>query len=81
MSRPIITSNTPIPEIVSLLSQAGCPDVTTQLDLEKCSQGYIITGGYGDIYKGVLSGVHVAIKISRGEQWLDLSEGNKVFKV
>ncbi|KAG9080238.1 hypothetical protein FS749_008080, partial [Ceratobasidium sp. UAMH 11750] len=81
MSRPSITSNTPIPEIVSLLSQSGCPDISAKLNLEQCSQWSIDGGGQGDIYKGMLlNGEHVAIKTSRGDQSLDLSKGNVVFK-
>ncbi|KAG8769145.1 hypothetical protein FRC12_005141 [Ceratobasidium sp. 428] len=81
MNRPIITSSTPIPEIVSLLSQSGCPDITEQIELDLCSQWSMDGGGQGDIYRGVLlSGKEVAIKISRGDQSLDLSKGNIVFK-
>ncbi|KAG8768317.1 hypothetical protein FRC12_005654 [Ceratobasidium sp. 428] len=82
MNRPSITSNTPIPEIVTLLSQSGCPDITEQLDLDLCSQWSINGGGQGDIHEGVLlGGEPVAIKTSRGDQSLDLSKGNIVFKV
>ncbi|KAG8795262.1 hypothetical protein FRC12_016609 [Ceratobasidium sp. 428] len=81
MSTPIITSQTTIAEITKLLSQCGCPDITRYLDLPNCSQWRVNGGGQGDIHEGALvDGVRVAIKISRGDQSIDLSKGDKSFK-
>ncbi|KAG8769148.1 hypothetical protein FRC12_005144, partial [Ceratobasidium sp. 428] len=81
MDRPIITSSTTIPEIISLLSQSGCPDITNQLNLELCSQWSVDGGGQSDIYRGaLLGGEQVAIKTTRKDQSLDFSKGNISFK-
>ncbi|KAG9092294.1 hypothetical protein FRC07_011697, partial [Ceratobasidium sp. 392] len=71
----------PIPDIVALLSESGCPNITSQLNLELCSKNSIDGGGHGDIYMGtLLNGELVAIKTSRGDQSLDPSRGNLVYK-
>ncbi|KAG8686159.1 hypothetical protein FRC09_014306, partial [Ceratobasidium sp. 395] len=81
MDRPIITSSTTIPEIISLLSQSGCPDITNQLNLELCSQWSVDGGGQSDIYRGaLLGGEQVAIKTTRKDPSLDFSKGNISFK-
>ncbi|KAG8796173.1 hypothetical protein FRC12_003764 [Ceratobasidium sp. 428] len=81
MSTPNITSQTTIQEIISLLSQHGCPNITDGLDLPNCTQWRVNGGGQGDIHEGALiNGVRVAIKISRGDQSIDASKGNKSLK-
>ncbi|KAG9081620.1 Leucine-rich repeat serine/threonine-protein kinase 2, partial [Ceratobasidium sp. 392] len=78
----IITSNTSIPQIIDRLAESGCPDLTSDLDLARCSQWSVNGGGQGDIYEGRLTnGEQVAIKTIRGDQSLDLSKGNILFKV
>ncbi|QRV89058.1 Tyrosine kinase catalytic domain protein [Ceratobasidium sp. AG-Ba] len=41
-----------IAEIVSILAQHSCPDVTHMLKLERCGQQPIYGGGFGEIYQG-----------------------------
>ncbi|KAG8708296.1 hypothetical protein FRC08_018976, partial [Ceratobasidium sp. 394] len=70
---PKISSETPIPEIVRLLPESGCPDITSQIDIPRCSEWNINGGGQGDIYRGKLvDGRCVAVKTARGDQSLDL---------
>ncbi|KAG8687646.1 hypothetical protein FRC11_006859 [Ceratobasidium sp. 423] len=53
-------------EINMLLSRHGCPDVTMQLDPERCSSYPVAQGGFADVYCGNLrNGLKVAIKRSR----------------
>ncbi|KAG8795253.1 hypothetical protein FRC12_016600 [Ceratobasidium sp. 428] len=81
MNAPTITSQTTIAEIVRLLSNRGCPDITNRLDMSKCTLWRVDGGGQGDIHEGTLvDGARVAIKISRGDQSIDISKGDKSFK-
>ncbi|QRW13329.1 kinase domain protein [Ceratobasidium sp. AG-Ba] len=76
-----IMSTTSIPEIMSILSRAGCPVITDQLDILRCSQYGVNGGGQGDIYEGFLcDGDKVAIKTGRGDQSLDVAGGHITFK-
>ncbi|KAG8704265.1 hypothetical protein FRC11_010058, partial [Ceratobasidium sp. 423] len=53
-------------EILRLLSEKGYPDVTSQINVRKCSSASVNRGGAGDIYQGYLvSGSKVAIKCPR----------------
>ncbi|KAG8723438.1 hypothetical protein FRC09_003340 [Ceratobasidium sp. 395] len=46
--------------------QGGCPDVTDQLDLSRCTKSPVARGGSSDIYQGMLvGGEKVAIKCPR----------------
>ncbi|KAG8792007.1 hypothetical protein FRC12_007534 [Ceratobasidium sp. 428] len=50
-------------EIIAHLGSRNCPDLTDQLNHSSCSQYPISTGGYGEVYQGVLnSGESVALK-------------------
>ncbi|QRV84732.1 FHA domain protein [Ceratobasidium sp. AG-Ba] len=67
---------------MSILSRAGCPVVTDQLDILRCSPYGVNGGGQGDIYAGFLcSGDKVAIKTGRGDQSLDVARGHITLKV
>ncbi|KAG8769417.1 hypothetical protein FRC12_004984 [Ceratobasidium sp. 428] len=62
----VISGVTPLSNVVSLLVQHGCLDITHKLDLPSCSEHPISTGGFGDIYRGRLGeGLPVAIKCMR----------------
>ncbi|KAG8768159.1 hypothetical protein FRC12_005740 [Ceratobasidium sp. 428] len=67
-------------EIIPLLINNGCPDVTDRLDLSQCSARPVAGGGFGDIYQGVLiGGEKVAIKCPR-LYLKDDEQGKKVLK-
>ncbi|KAG8743546.1 hypothetical protein FRC10_011786 [Ceratobasidium sp. 414] len=62
----IISSSMSITEIILMLGQHGCPNITGTLDVSRCGLGPIAGGGFGDVYQGYLrSGVEVAIKCPR----------------
>ncbi|KAG8699624.1 hypothetical protein FRC11_013583, partial [Ceratobasidium sp. 423] len=52
-------------EIVIALGQYGCRDLGPELNPRSCSEHPIYNGGLGDIYKGELDGLRVAIKTTR----------------
>ncbi|KAG8723436.1 hypothetical protein FRC09_003338 [Ceratobasidium sp. 395] len=53
-------------EIIPLLVNSGCPDVTHKLDLDQCGTDPVAGGGFGDIFQGgLVGGVKVAIKRPR----------------
>ncbi|GAB1527421.1 hypothetical protein RhiTH_010596 [Rhizoctonia solani] len=55
-----------VKEIVLLLRQHGCVDITERLNLDQCSKHPLAHGGSADVYHGILhSGTRVAIKRSR----------------
>ncbi|KAG9120141.1 hypothetical protein FRC07_004499 [Ceratobasidium sp. 392] len=65
-STDIISSSMSITEIISILGQHGCPDITDALDVGRCGLGPVAGGGFGDVYQGCLrTGVEVAIKCPR----------------
>lgn len=56
----------PACEVIKILVEHGCPDVTPSLDLEKCKPSFSVYGGFGDIYEGwFTNGAKVAIKCPR----------------
>ncbi|QRW26571.1 Tyrosine kinase specific for activated [Rhizoctonia solani] len=56
----------PINEIMVHLQEHGCKNVTEDLDLHKCSQYPVASGGFGDVFYGTLrNGSPVAIKCLR----------------
>ncbi|KAG8728120.1 component of the polarisome [Ceratobasidium sp. 428] len=62
----IISSSMPITEIILILGQHGCPDITDALDIGKCGLSPVAAGGFGDVYQGHLrTGLEVAIKCPR----------------
>ncbi|KAG9084710.1 hypothetical protein FRC06_003933 [Ceratobasidium sp. 370] len=62
----IISSSMSITEIILILGQHGCPNITGTLDIDRCGVGPIAGGGFGDVYQGYLrGGVEVAIKCPR----------------
>ncbi|QRV93573.1 Tyrosine kinase catalytic domain protein [Ceratobasidium sp. AG-Ba] len=62
----IISGAMSMNEIISVLGQHGCPDITSVLDLPHCAAAPIAAGGFGDIYQGQLqTGTEVAIKCPR----------------
>ncbi|KAG9124638.1 hypothetical protein FRC07_010822 [Ceratobasidium sp. 392] len=65
-SMDIISSSMSITEIISILGQHGCADITDALDVGRCGLGPVAGGGFGDVYQGYLrTGVEVAIKCPR----------------
>ncbi|CAE6444542.1 unnamed protein product [Rhizoctonia solani] len=73
-----ISGAMPTHQILSLLRTHDCKDVTRQLDLSKCSQFPVSTGGFGDIFKGHLQdGNLVAIKCLRLIVGVDDKEGQR----
>ncbi|QRV99114.1 Tyrosine kinase catalytic domain protein [Ceratobasidium sp. AG-Ba] len=61
-----ISGTMPASEVISILVQHGCPNITQYLDLENCGNTPIFGGGFGDIYQGFLhKGTRVAIKCAR----------------
>ncbi|KAG9082428.1 hypothetical protein FS749_006848 [Ceratobasidium sp. UAMH 11750] len=68
-------------DIIALLVQRKCPDITHELDLGQSGRAPISGGGFGDIYKGVLNGGRgVAIKCARLYLRQDDEKGHKVLK-
>ncbi|KAG8696091.1 hypothetical protein FRC08_007374 [Ceratobasidium sp. 394] len=68
-------------EIIAILVEHRCPDITDQLDLDKCGRLPISGGGSGDIYHGLLGGgEQVAIKCARWRLRLDDTQGDKTLK-
>ncbi|KAF8595616.1 kinase-like protein [Ceratobasidium sp. AG-I] len=53
-------------EVTQHLVNRACPDITQNIDLQRCTRSPIAGGGFGDIYRGSLvDGTEVAIKCSR----------------
>lgn len=53
-------------EIVAILHDHGCPDITEELDLDKCGMMATFGGAFGDVYPGrLINGRRVAIKCAR----------------
>ncbi|KAG9089423.1 hypothetical protein FRC06_001560 [Ceratobasidium sp. 370] len=61
----VIHSLMPALEIVQHLGKHGCKDITESLDIDSCGRYPISTGGFGDVYRGRLNGLSVAIKTMR----------------
>ncbi|KAG9084724.1 hypothetical protein FS749_005007, partial [Ceratobasidium sp. UAMH 11750] len=71
----------PASEIIALLVERQCPDLTDQLDLEECGNAPISGGGFGDVYKGrLIGGERVAIKCARLYMGQDGTNGHKILK-
>lgn len=65
-SAATITRATTLAEVVQQLTFRGCPDLTDQLDLDKCSEIPYLGGSFGDIWHGKLQdGGTVAVKCLR----------------
>lgn len=61
-----ISGTMSVSEIITILGQHGCPNITAVLDLKQCGTVPIAAGGFGDIYQGRLrGGTEVAIKCPR----------------
>ncbi|KAG9101920.1 Adaptor for signal transduction [Ceratobasidium sp. UAMH 11750] len=68
-------------DIIALLVQHECPDITHELDLSQSGRVPISGGGFGDIYKGTLNGGGiVAIKCPRLYLQRDDAKGHKFLK-
>ncbi|KAG8687767.1 Adaptor for signal transduction, partial [Ceratobasidium sp. 394] len=68
-------------DIIALLAQHECPDITHELDLSQSGRAPISGGGFGDIYKGALNGGGiVAIKCPRLYLQRDDAKGRKFLK-
>ncbi|KAF8599204.1 kinase-like protein [Ceratobasidium sp. AG-I] len=53
-------------EVITLLGNHGCQDITDRLDLVACGSRPIANGGFGDVYRGkLLDSSQVAIKTMR----------------
>ncbi|KAG9088663.1 hypothetical protein FS749_001990 [Ceratobasidium sp. UAMH 11750] len=62
----VISGSMSITEIILILGQHGCPNITGTLDVARCGVAPIAGGGFGDVYQGYLrSGVEIAIKCPR----------------
>ncbi|ELU41237.1 Pkinase domain-containing protein [Rhizoctonia solani AG-1 IA] len=62
----IVTSTMSCRDVVTVLANHGCVDLTELLDESACSDYAITNGGFGDVYSGrLLNENHVAIKIMR----------------
>ncbi|KAF8597017.1 kinase-like protein [Ceratobasidium sp. AG-I] len=62
----LIDKNMTSIQIIEILSSHRCPDITSSLILENCSEYPVQGGGQGDIYRGeILGGVVVALKCPR----------------
>ncbi|KAG8729661.1 hypothetical protein FRC12_020818 [Ceratobasidium sp. 428] len=62
----LVSGSMSITKIMEHLIKHGCKNVTSNLDLLKCSEYPIAGGGFGDVYRGRLQdGSPVAIKCSR----------------
>lgn len=60
------SSGKTLAEVVQQLTFRGCPDLTDQLDLDKCSEIPYLGGSFGDIWHGKLQdGGTVAVKCLR----------------
>ncbi|KAG8712710.1 hypothetical protein FRC09_019549 [Ceratobasidium sp. 395] len=58
-----ISRTMPLPDVVALLLQHGCQDITEMINLRTCSEYPLSFGGFGDIFRGELNdGASVAIK-------------------
>ncbi|KAG8777306.1 hypothetical protein FRC12_000440 [Ceratobasidium sp. 428] len=68
-------------EIIGILAEHHCFDVTNQLDLARCERTPITCGGFGDIYRGTLNGgQRVAIKCARLYLRHGDTNGHKILK-
>ncbi|KAF8596626.1 kinase-like protein [Ceratobasidium sp. AG-I] len=53
-------------EVIETLGEHGCPDVTPNLDLNRCKTSPIAHGGFGEVHEGWFSnGTRIAIKCPR----------------
>ncbi|KAG8685325.1 hypothetical protein FRC08_013178 [Ceratobasidium sp. 394] len=78
---PKVSSAMPASEIISLLTQHRCPDITDRLLLDQCGCAPFSGGGSGDVYRGALvGGTQVAIKCPRFYLRQDDQDGHKVLK-
>ncbi|CAE6465439.1 unnamed protein product [Rhizoctonia solani] len=79
-TRPTHTISSAMPphQIISLLCEHNCKDVTNQLDLPKCGKFPTSNGGFGDVFKGRLQdGSSVATKCLRVKLGVDDQEARK----
>ncbi|KAG8725557.1 hypothetical protein FRC09_011284 [Ceratobasidium sp. 395] len=61
-----ISKTMPLPDVVALLLQHGCQDITKMINLPACSEYPLSSGGFGDIFQGKLNdSTSVAIKCVR----------------
>ncbi|QRV92726.1 Serine/threonine-protein kinase [Ceratobasidium sp. AG-Ba] len=67
--------------VISQLVKKGCPNVTQDLDIEKCEPQPFAGGGFGDVYHGMLKGgKKVAIKLSETGEPKIADFGNTVLR-
>lgn len=72
----VISSHLSSSEIIALLQERGCNNLTHVLNPRACSRFPVSTGGFGDIYYGtLLNGSTVAIKAVRPCDQGELSAG------
>ncbi|QRV74287.1 Serine/threonine-protein kinase [Ceratobasidium sp. AG-Ba] len=65
-SSDVVSSGMPPSEVVSILVQHGCVDLTNRIDFGQCGHTPISGGGSGDVYRGkFIQGEEVAIKCIR----------------
>ncbi|KAG8789403.1 hypothetical protein FRC12_013551 [Ceratobasidium sp. 428] len=59
----IITSDMALPQIIAILTEHSCPNITRKLDSASCSTAPLARGGSHEIYKGAMrDGSPVAIR-------------------
>ena len=64
--KPLVSREMSTTEVLHLLGNHGCEDVTDQLDTSNFSKYPISSGGYGDVYRGAFrDGTAVAVKCLR----------------
>ncbi|CAE6424693.1 unnamed protein product [Rhizoctonia solani] len=74
----VITSTMICAEIVAILANHGCTDLTASIDESNCSKYPVANGGLGDVFSGRLrDGSSVAIKVIR--VYYDQSQSARVY--
>ncbi|KAH7325459.1 kinase-like domain-containing protein [Rhizoctonia solani] len=77
----MISGTMPTHDILAILRDHGCEDITQQLDLDNCGQFPVSNDSFGDVFKGTLqSGTPITIKCLRVTVGTNDQEGQKQLK-